>query len=71
MTTAAATLEGIVEGVTGAVDTGDISSAEPTVPDAVTDAVGSVQDTLGSVQTGDIAVDPPARAATTKSTRKK
>jgi hypothetical protein len=71
VTTAAATLEGVVDGVTGAVDTGDISSAEPEVPDAVTDAVGSAQDTLGSVQTGDIAVDPPARTATTKSTRKK
>ena len=71
VTSAAATLEGVVDGVTSGVDTGQISSAEPEVPDAVTDAVGSVQDTLGSVQTGDIAVDPPARTATTKSTRKK
>jgi hypothetical protein len=64
VTTAAATLEGIVEGVTGAVDTGNISSAEPVVPDAV-------QDVVDAVQTGDIVVDPPARTATTKSTRKK
>jgi hypothetical protein len=69
VTTAAATLEGVVDGVTSGVDTGDISSAEPpVVPDAVTDAV---QNTLDAVQTGDIVVDPPARTATTKSTRKK
>ena len=64
VTSAVATLEGMVEEVTSGVATGDISSAEPAVPDAV-------QDVVDAVQTGDIAVDPPARTATTKSTRKK
>jgi hypothetical protein len=63
VTSAAATLEGIVDGVTGAVDTGQISSEET--------ALESAQAALGAVQTGDITVDPPARTATTKSTRKK
>jgi hypothetical protein len=63
VTTAAATLEGIVDGVTSGVDTGQISSEET--------ALESAQGALDAVQTGDIAVDPPARTATTKSTRKK
>jgi hypothetical protein len=63
VTTAAATLEGVVDGVTSGVDTGQISSEET--------ALESAQNTLEAVQTGDIVVDPPARTATTKSTRKK
>ena len=67
VTTAAATLEGVVDGVTSGVDTGQISSEET----ALEAAAGSVQDTLGAVQTGDIAVDPAvAKTAVTKSTRK-
>ena len=63
VTTAAATLEGVVDGVTSGVDTGQISSEET--------ALESAQSALDAVQTGDIVVDPPARTATTKSTRKK
>jgi hypothetical protein len=63
VTSAAATLEGVVDGVTSGVDTGQISSEET--------ALESAQSALDAVQTGDIAVDPPARTATTKSTRKK
>jgi hypothetical protein len=67
VTTAVATLEGVVDGVTSGVDTGQISSG----PSALEVAQGAVEDTLGAVQTGDITVDPPAKTATTKSTRKK
>jgi hypothetical protein len=63
VTTAAATLEGVVDGVTSGVDTGQISSEETVLE--------SAQSALDAVQTGDIVVDPPARTATTKSTRKK
>jgi hypothetical protein len=61
--TAAATLEGMVDGVTSGVDTGQISSEET--------ALESAQNTLDAVQTGDIAVDPAVKTAVTKSTRKK
>jgi hypothetical protein len=64
VTTAAATLEGAVDGLTSGVDTGQISSEET--------ALESAQNTLGAVQTGDIVVDPAvAKTATTKTTRKK
>jgi hypothetical protein len=69
VTSAVATLEGMVEEVTSGVATGDISSAEPTVPDAVQGVVDAVQ--TGEIAAEPVADEPVTRSATTKSTRKK